>query len=134
MEFSNQPFKKPLISDLNCFRKITSIIVRLRTNRFKGMKPYPDGRSLINCNNSPDIQLSPECIFDCRDDQVAGEKFLTSCYRLKLTTCHWLKLYHQPPAISKTFIFGIRRVLKLMFSSIQWKCLTAMLLNTSYIN
>lgn len=56
---SNQLLKKPLISNFNCSRTITSKIVRLRTNHFKDMKvQLDDTRSFVNCRNFPENQIS----------------------------------------------------------------------------
>ena len=55
------------IPTLNCNRTIASIITRLRTKHMKGLKISTDGqRSYTNtCPNCPDLQLSPQHVFDC---------------------------------------------------------------------
>jgi ribonuclease HI len=59
-------FKKPLITDFDCPRILTSTITRLRTNHYKGMKILPDKtRTYIPCKNCTDAQLNPDHILEC---------------------------------------------------------------------
>ncbi|GFX68356.1 hypothetical protein TNCV_2817301 [Trichonephila clavipes] len=58
--------EKHFISELNCNHVISPIIARLRTRHLKGMKISPDGqRSYNTCPHCPDIQLSPNHVFNC---------------------------------------------------------------------
>ncbi|GFT01121.1 hypothetical protein TNCV_4055081 [Trichonephila clavipes] len=43
----NQTFKKPLVTECDCPRIITSTIARLRTEHLKGMKIHPDKDKII---------------------------------------------------------------------------------------
>ncbi|GFW42395.1 probable RNA-directed DNA polymerase from transposon BS [Trichonephila clavipes] len=55
----NHTFKKPLITEFDCPRIITSTIARLRTEHLKGMKIHPDKtRSYVQCKHCPDLQLT----------------------------------------------------------------------------
>ncbi|GFX49305.1 RNase H domain-containing protein [Trichonephila clavipes] len=59
-------YKKPLIVDFDCSRNLTSIIARLRTGHFKGMKISSDiTRTYIPCKNCPEAQLTPDHILEC---------------------------------------------------------------------
>nr|XP_042905704.1 uncharacterized protein LOC122270829 [Parasteatoda tepidariorum] len=59
-------FRKPLITDFDCSRILTSTITRLRRNHFKGMKILPDKiRTYIPYKNCTDIQLTPDHILEC---------------------------------------------------------------------
>ncbi|GFV32651.1 hypothetical protein TNCV_441431 [Trichonephila clavipes] len=54
----NHTFKKPLVTEFDCPRIITSTIARLRTEHLKGMKIHPDKtRSYVQCKHCPDLQL-----------------------------------------------------------------------------
>ncbi|GFX35969.1 hypothetical protein TNCV_4214911 [Trichonephila clavipes] len=58
--------KKPLIVDFDCSRNLTSIIARLRTGHFKGMKISSDKtRTYIPCKNCTEAQLTPDYILEC---------------------------------------------------------------------
>ncbi|GFU19069.1 hypothetical protein TNCV_431011 [Trichonephila clavipes] len=62
----NPTFKKPLVTEFDCPRIITSTIARLRTEHLKGMKIYPDKtRSYVQCKHCPDLQLTPNHILEC---------------------------------------------------------------------
>ncbi|GFT13539.1 hypothetical protein TNCV_3830211 [Trichonephila clavipes] len=62
----NHTFKKPLVTEFDCPRIITSTIARLRTEHLKGMKIHPDKtRSYVQCKHSPDLQLTPNHILEC---------------------------------------------------------------------
>ncbi|GFT74486.1 RNase H domain-containing protein [Trichonephila clavipes] len=62
----NRTFKKTLVTEFDCPRIITSTIARLRTEQLKGMKIHPDKtRSYIQCRDCPDLQLTPNHIFEC---------------------------------------------------------------------
>ncbi|GFV83026.1 RNase H domain-containing protein [Trichonephila clavipes] len=62
----NHTFKKPLVTEFDCPRIITSTIVRLRTEHLKGMKIHPDKtRSYVQCKHCPDLQLTPNHILEC---------------------------------------------------------------------
>ncbi|GFU05207.1 hypothetical protein TNCV_575371 [Trichonephila clavipes] len=62
----NHTFKKPLVTEFDCPRIITSTIARLRTEHLKGMKIHPDKtRSYVQCKHCPDLQLSPNHILEC---------------------------------------------------------------------
>ncbi|GFW48312.1 RNase H domain-containing protein [Trichonephila clavipes] len=62
----NHTFKKPLVTEFNCPRIITSTIARLRTEHLKGMKINPDKtRSYVQCKHCPDLQLTPNHILEC---------------------------------------------------------------------
>ncbi|GFW71522.1 RNase H domain-containing protein [Trichonephila clavipes] len=59
-------YKKPLIVDFDCSRNLTSIIARLRTGHFKGMKISSDKtRTYIPCKNCTEAQLTPDHILEC---------------------------------------------------------------------
>ncbi|GFV70241.1 RNase H domain-containing protein [Trichonephila clavipes] len=59
-------YKKPLIVDFDCSRNLTSIIARLRTGHFKGMKISSDKtRTYIPCKNCSEAQLTPDHILEC---------------------------------------------------------------------
>ncbi|CAL1276837.1 unnamed protein product [Larinioides sclopetarius] len=59
-------FNKHLITDIDCPRILTSIITRLRTNHYKGMKILPDKtRTYIPCKNCTDAQFTPDRILEC---------------------------------------------------------------------
>ncbi|GFV44274.1 RNase H domain-containing protein [Trichonephila clavipes] len=61
----NHTFKKPLVTEFDCPRIITSTIARLRTEHFKGMKIHPDKtRSYVQCKQCPDLQLTPNHILE----------------------------------------------------------------------
>ncbi|GFX14118.1 hypothetical protein TNCV_1766141 [Trichonephila clavipes] len=50
----NHTFKKPLVTEFDCPRIITSTIARLRTEHLKGMKIHPDKtRSYVQCKHCP---------------------------------------------------------------------------------
>ncbi|GFT96243.1 uncharacterized protein TNCV_3906831 [Trichonephila clavipes] len=56
------------LNDLNCIvkRNLTSIIARLRTGHFKGMKISSDKtRTYIPCKNCTEAQLTPDHILEC---------------------------------------------------------------------
>ncbi|XP_042899089.1 uncharacterized protein [Parasteatoda tepidariorum] len=58
--------RKPLITDFDCSRILTSTITRLRTNHFKGMKILPNEiRTYIPCKNCTEVQLTPDHILEC---------------------------------------------------------------------
>ncbi|GFV01516.1 probable RNA-directed DNA polymerase from transposon BS [Trichonephila clavipes] len=62
----NHTFKKPLVTEFDCSRIITSTIARLRTEHLKGMKIHPDKtRSYVQCKHCPDLQLTPNHILEC---------------------------------------------------------------------
>ncbi|GFV64301.1 RNase H domain-containing protein [Trichonephila clavipes] len=62
----NHSFKKPLVTEFDCTRTITSTIARLRTEHLKGMKIHPDKtRSYVQCKHCPDLQLTPNHILEC---------------------------------------------------------------------
>ncbi|GFW26885.1 retrovirus-related Pol polyprotein from transposon 412 [Trichonephila clavipes] len=62
----NHTFKKPLVTEFDCRRIITSTIARLRTEHLKGMKIHPDKtRSYVQCKHCPDLQLTPNHILEC---------------------------------------------------------------------
>ncbi|GFX30719.1 hypothetical protein TNCV_1180971 [Trichonephila clavipes] len=59
--------QKPLIVDFDCSRNLTSIIARLRTGHFKGMKISSDKtRTYIPCKKCTEAQLTPGHILECR--------------------------------------------------------------------
>ncbi|GFV93548.1 RNase H domain-containing protein [Trichonephila clavipes] len=59
-------YKKPLIVDFDCSRNLTSILARLRTGHFKGMKIKSDKtRTYIPCKNCTEAQLTPDHILEC---------------------------------------------------------------------
>ncbi|GFW00797.1 hypothetical protein TNCV_1760351 [Trichonephila clavipes] len=59
-------YKKPLIVDFDCSRNLTSIIARLRTGHFKGMKISSDKtRTYIPCKNCTESQLTQDRILEC---------------------------------------------------------------------
>ncbi|GFW72136.1 RNase H domain-containing protein [Trichonephila clavipes] len=59
-------YKKHLIVDFDCSRNLTSIIARLRTGHFKGMKISSDKtRTYIPCKNCTEGQLTPDHILEC---------------------------------------------------------------------
>ncbi|GFY11358.1 hypothetical protein TNCV_4473411 [Trichonephila clavipes] len=61
----NHTFKKPLVTEFDCPRIITSTIARLRTEHLKGMKIHPDKtRSYVQRKHCPDLQLTPNHILD----------------------------------------------------------------------
>ncbi|GFW36384.1 RNase H domain-containing protein [Trichonephila clavipes] len=63
----NHTFKKPLVTEFDCPRIITSTIARLRTEHLKGMKIHPDKtRSYVQCKHCPDLQLTPNHILECQ--------------------------------------------------------------------
>ncbi|GFT15571.1 RNase H domain-containing protein [Trichonephila clavipes] len=59
-------YKNPLIVDFDCSRNLTSIIARLRTGHFKGMKisSYKT-RTYIPCKNCTEAKLTPDHILEC---------------------------------------------------------------------
>ncbi|GFX57751.1 probable RNA-directed DNA polymerase from transposon BS [Trichonephila clavipes] len=62
----NHTFKKPLVTEFDCPRNITSTIARLRTEHLKGMKIHPGKtRSYVQCKHCPDLQLTPNHILEC---------------------------------------------------------------------
>ncbi|GFX17131.1 hypothetical protein TNCV_4266571 [Trichonephila clavipes] len=62
----NHTFKKPLVTEFECPRIITSPIARLRTEHLKGRKIHPDKtRSYVQCKHCPDLQLTPNHILEC---------------------------------------------------------------------
>ncbi|GFW98681.1 uncharacterized protein TNCV_2758591 [Trichonephila clavipes] len=62
----NHTFKKPLVTEFDCPRIITSTIARLGTEHLKGMKIHPDKtRSYVQCKHCPDLQLTPNHILEC---------------------------------------------------------------------
>ncbi|GFX66474.1 probable RNA-directed DNA polymerase from transposon BS [Trichonephila clavipes] len=62
----NHTFKKPLVTEFDCPRIITSTIARLRTEHLKGMKIHLDKtRSYVQCKHCPDLQLTPNHILEC---------------------------------------------------------------------
>ncbi|GFU86078.1 uncharacterized protein TNCV_1754941 [Trichonephila clavipes] len=57
---------KILIVDFDCSRNLTSIIARLRTGHFKGMKISSDKtRTYIPCKNCTKAQLTPDHMLEC---------------------------------------------------------------------
>ena len=59
-------FKKPLITDFDCPRILTSTIARFRMGHFKGMRIFPDKtRTYIPCKNCTDTLLTPDHIPEC---------------------------------------------------------------------
>ncbi|GFX59967.1 RNase H domain-containing protein [Trichonephila clavipes] len=59
-------YKKPIIFDFDRSRNLTSIIARLRTGHFKGMKISSDKtRTYIPCKNCTEAQLTPDHILEC---------------------------------------------------------------------
>ncbi|GFY15424.1 hypothetical protein TNCV_1572351 [Trichonephila clavipes] len=59
-------FKKPLVTEFDCPRIITSTIARFRTEHLKGMKIHSDKtRSYVRCKHCPDLQLTPNHILEC---------------------------------------------------------------------
>ncbi|GFU50534.1 RNase H domain-containing protein [Trichonephila clavipes] len=59
-------YKKPIIVDFDCSRNLTSIIARLKTGHFKGMKISSDKtRTNISCKNCTEAQLTPYHILEC---------------------------------------------------------------------
>ncbi|GFX98248.1 hypothetical protein TNCV_4908911 [Trichonephila clavipes] len=65
-KLTSYPVKRYFIPDLNCNQVISTTIAKLRTRHFKGMKTSPDDpRSYNTCLHRPDIQLSPNHIFNC---------------------------------------------------------------------
>ncbi|GFS89689.1 hypothetical protein TNCV_3787311 [Trichonephila clavipes] len=62
----NHTFKKPLVTEFDCPRIITSTIARLKNEHLKGMKIHPDKtRSYVQCKHCPDLQLTPNHIVEC---------------------------------------------------------------------
>ncbi|GFU38064.1 RNase H domain-containing protein [Trichonephila clavipes] len=62
----NNTFKKPLVTEFDCPRIITSTTARLRTEHLKGTKIHPDKtRSYVQCKHCPDLQLTPKHILEC---------------------------------------------------------------------
>ncbi|GFU14095.1 RNase H domain-containing protein [Trichonephila clavipes] len=62
----NHTFKKPLVTEFDCPRIITSTIAKLRTEHLKGMKIHRDKtRSYVQCKHCPDLQLTPNHILEC---------------------------------------------------------------------
>ncbi|GFX18125.1 hypothetical protein TNCV_1578041 [Trichonephila clavipes] len=62
----NHTFKKPLVTEFDCPRIITSTIARLRTEHLKGMKIHlHKTRSYVQCKHWPDLQLTPNHILEC---------------------------------------------------------------------
>ncbi|GFT69136.1 RNase H domain-containing protein [Trichonephila clavipes] len=62
----NHTFKKPLVTEFDCPRIITSTIARLRTEHLKGMKIHPEKtRSYVQCKHCPDLELTPNHILEC---------------------------------------------------------------------
>ncbi|GFU34322.1 hypothetical protein TNCV_1991181 [Trichonephila clavipes] len=65
-ELTSYAVKKYVIPEINCNHVISTTIVRLRTRHFKGIEISPDGqRSYNTCPHCPNIQLSPNHIFNC---------------------------------------------------------------------
>ncbi|GFU14239.1 hypothetical protein TNCV_3579141 [Trichonephila clavipes] len=96
---TNQRFIKLTIPELNCPRNLSSTVSGFRMGYFKGMKISPDhSRSFPICKNCPQIQLTPDYIFDCK-------AILASFFKLKcITTGHLvLKLQIWPPFIIGSF-------------------------------
>ncbi|GFX45273.1 hypothetical protein TNCV_2095581 [Trichonephila clavipes] len=59
-------FKKPLVTEFDCPRIITSTIARLRTEHLKGRKIHPDKtRSYVQCKHCRELQLTPNHILEC---------------------------------------------------------------------
>ncbi|GFW50817.1 RNase H domain-containing protein [Trichonephila clavipes] len=59
-------YKKTLIVDFDCSRKLISIIARLRTGHFKGMKISSDKtRTYTPCKNCTEAHLTPDHILEC---------------------------------------------------------------------
>ncbi|GFU16270.1 hypothetical protein TNCV_4422251 [Trichonephila clavipes] len=84
---TSHPVKKHFIPDLNCNRVISTTVARLRTRDFKGMKISPDGQRIYNtCPNCPDIQLSPNHIFNC-------PSILAKFHNIDLNPTHYQLLY-----------------------------------------
>ncbi|GFX97814.1 RNase H domain-containing protein [Trichonephila clavipes] len=62
----NHTFKKPLVTEFDCPRIITSTIARLRTEHLKGTKIHPDKtRSYVQCKHCPDLQFTRNHILEC---------------------------------------------------------------------
>ncbi|GFX37000.1 integrase catalytic domain-containing protein [Trichonephila clavipes] len=62
----NHIFKKPLVTEFDCPRIITSTIAILRTEHLKSMKIHPDKkRSYVQCKHCPVLQLTPNHILEC---------------------------------------------------------------------
>ncbi|GFV05741.1 hypothetical protein TNCV_3280361 [Trichonephila clavipes] len=63
----NHTFKKPLVTNSDCPRIITSTIARLRTEHLKGMKIHPrqEQDHMFNAKHCPDLQLTPNHILEC---------------------------------------------------------------------
>ncbi|GFT84573.1 hypothetical protein TNCV_714241 [Trichonephila clavipes] len=62
----NHTFKKPLVTEFDCPRIITSTIARLRTEHLKGMKIHLDKtRSYVQGKHCPDLRLTPNHILEC---------------------------------------------------------------------
>ncbi|GFW95982.1 hypothetical protein TNCV_4174091 [Trichonephila clavipes] len=58
--------KKTLIVDFDCYRNLTSIIARLSTGQFKGMKISSNKtRTCIPCKNCTEAQVTPDHILEC---------------------------------------------------------------------
>ena len=59
-------FKKPLITDFDCPRILTSTFARLRTGLFKRMRILPNKtRTYIPCKNCSYAQLTLDHILEC---------------------------------------------------------------------
>ncbi|GFX78672.1 RNase H domain-containing protein [Trichonephila clavipes] len=66
LQTSASSLQKPLIVNFDCSRYLTSIIARLRTGHFKGMKISSDKtRTYIPCKNCTEAQLTPDHILEC---------------------------------------------------------------------
>ncbi|GFV29277.1 probable RNA-directed DNA polymerase from transposon BS [Trichonephila clavipes] len=72
----NHTFKKPLVTEFDCPRIITSTIARLRTEHLKGMKIHLDKtRSYVQGKHCPDLQLTPNHILECPTSQQSYYKW-----------------------------------------------------------
>ncbi|GFV43773.1 RNase H domain-containing protein [Trichonephila clavipes] len=60
----NHTFKKPLVTEFDCPRIITSTIARLRTEHLKSIHPDKT-RSCVQYKHCPDLQLTPNHILEC---------------------------------------------------------------------
>ena len=74
----DQTFKKLSMPDLNCSRNLSSVIERIPTGHFRGMKIFPDdnSRSYAFYRNCPDTKLAPDYIFD--NQVIIASLFLLS--------------------------------------------------------
>lgn len=61
-------FAKLIIPKLDCSKRLSYVIARLRRGHFVGMKMSPEhiSWSYPICRNYPQTELTPECIYDCQ--------------------------------------------------------------------